>query len=143
SSPAKMAVGLFLLGIGFVFMVVGAHRSDAGALVSPFWLIAAYAFHTWGELCLSPIGLSLVTKLAPLRFAALFMGLWFMSMAFSELLAGYLASATEKVARGDVFHLLGGQADFFLIFVVAPWAAALGLALLTPRLKRMMHGRDA
>jgi dipeptide/tripeptide permease len=69
--------------------------------------------------------------------------MWFLATAISELAAGYLASATDKIARGEVFHLLGGQADFFLIFVVSSWVAALGLALLTPRLKRLMHGRDA
>src|SRR6185503_9755160 len=81
STPAKMAAAMVLLGLGFVFMVLGARRGDGGALVSPWWLVAAYTFHTFGELCLSPIGLSFVTKLAPVRMVALLMGLWFFATA--------------------------------------------------------------
>jgi POT family proton-dependent oligopeptide transporter len=138
STPAKMVAGMALLGGGFVFMVLGAARSDGGALVSPAWLLGAYALHTFGELCLSPIGLSMVSRLAPLKYASLFMGLWFVATSISEFLAGHLAAATEKIARGEVFHLLGGQADFFLIFVVSSVVAALGLAALTPWLRRLM-----
>jgi POT family proton-dependent oligopeptide transporter len=143
STPAKMVAAMVLLAIGFVFMVLGAHASDGGALVSPFWLMAAYAFHTWAELCLSPVGLSLVTKLAPLKYASLFMGLWFVATALSELLAGQLAAVTDKVARGEIFHLFGGQADFFFIFVVSSLVGGGGLLVLIPWLKRLMHGRDA
>jgi len=142
STPIKMASAMLLVAIGFVFMVGGARSSDGGMLASPLWLVAAYAFHTWGELCLSPVGLSLVTKLAPAKFASLFMGLWFFATAISELLAGQLAAITDKVARGEVFHLFGGQADFFFIFVVSSLIGGLGLLLLTPWLKRLMHGRD-
>jgi POT family proton-dependent oligopeptide transporter len=138
STPAKMVGGMALLGGGFVFMVLGAARSDAGGLVSPSWLLGAYTLHTFGELCLSPIGLSMVSRLAPLKYASLFMGLWFVATSISEFLAGHLAAATDKIARGEVFHLFGGQADFFLIFVVSSVVAALGLAALTPWLKRLM-----
>ena len=93
------------------------------------------------KLCGS-IGLSLVTRLAPFRLASLFMGLWFLATAAGELLAGQLAALTDRVARGDAFHFLGGQADFYLIFVVSCAIAALGLALLRPALRRRMHGRD-
>jgi POT family proton-dependent oligopeptide transporter len=142
STPAKMSAALVLMAIGFVFMVAGARRSDHGVLVSPWWLTAAYAFHTFGELCLSPIGLSLVTKLAPLKLSALMMGLWFFSTSISELAAGQLAALTDRVARGELFHLFGGQADFYFIFVVMSLAAAAALAAVTPRLERLMHGRD-
>ena len=108
---------MVLLGLGFVFMVAGARRGDGGALVSPWWLVAAYTFHTFGELCLSPIGLSLVTKLTPAKLAAVTMGLWFLSTGIAELLAGQIAAITDKVARGELFHLFGGQADFYFIFV--------------------------
>ncbi len=138
SIPTKMSLALALMGAGFLFMVAGAHRSDGGALVSPFWLVAAYTLHTFGELCLSPIGLSMVTKLAPLKFASMLMGVWFFATSISEFLAGQLASLTAKVARGELFHVFGGQADFFLIFVVSSAVASLGLALLVPRLKRLM-----
>jgi POT family proton-dependent oligopeptide transporter len=102
------------------------------------WLVGAYLLHTWGELCLSPIGLSLVSRMAPRGHVSVFMGLWFVATAISELLAGFLAAATEKVERGEVFHLFGGQADFFFIFVVSSAIAALALAALTPWLRRLM-----
>jgi POT family proton-dependent oligopeptide transporter len=143
STPIKMAVALVLMGLGFVFMVAGARRSDGGALVSPLWLVAAYSFHTFGELCLSPIGLSFVTKLAPLKYASLLMGVWFGGTAISELLAGQAAALTDRVAKGELFHLLGGQADFFLIFVISSFATAVVLVALAPWLRRRVHGRDA
>jgi POT family proton-dependent oligopeptide transporter len=142
STPAKMTAAMVLIGIGFAFLVFGARLSDRGALVSPSWLTWAYAFHTWGELCLSPIGLAMVTRLAPTGRTSFFMGLWFLATGISEGLAGQLAALTDKVARGEVFHLFGGQADFFFIFVVSSAVAAIGLAALTPWLKRLMHGRD-
>jgi POT family proton-dependent oligopeptide transporter len=143
STPAKMAMGLVLVAFGFVFMVVGARHGASGALVSPWWLILAYTFHTFGELCLSPIGLSFVTKLAPVKIVALLMGLWFFATAIAEFLAGQLAALTDKIGRGELFHLLGGQADFYLVLVVVPLLGAIGLFALTPWLRRLMHGRDA
>jgi POT family proton-dependent oligopeptide transporter len=142
STPAKMSGGMVLLAIGFVFMVLGARRSEGGALVSPFWLTAAYAFHTWAELCLSPIGLSLVTKLAPLKYASLFMGLWFLATSVAEFLAGQLAALTDRIARGELYHLFGGQADFYIVFVFTSLVVAAALAALAPWLGRRMHGRD-
>jgi proton-dependent oligopeptide transporter, POT family len=143
STPAKMSAALVLVAVGFVFLVLGARRGADGALVSPWWLILAYVFHTFGELCLSPIGLSFVTKLAPVKMVALLMGMWFFATAIAEFLAGQLAALTDKISRGEVFRLFGGQADFFLVLVVVPLMAAAGLAALTPWLRRRMHGRDA
>ncbi len=143
STPTKMAIALVLVSAGFVFMVLAARRGAGGALVSPWWLVVAYSFHTFGELCLSPIGLSFVTKLAPAKMVALLMGLWFFATAIAEFLAGQLAALTDKIARGEIFHLLGGQADFYLVLVVAPLLAGGMLFALTPRLRRRMHGRDA
>jgi len=143
STPTKMAIALVLVSVGFVFMVLAARRGAGGALVSPWWLVVAYAFHTFGELCLSPIGLSFVTKLAPAKMVALLMGLWFFATAIAEFLAGQLAALTDKIARGEIFHLLGGQADFYLVLVVAPLVAGGLLFALTPWLRRRMHGRDA
>ncbi len=143
STPAKMAAAMVFLGLGFVFMVAGARHGAGGALVSPWWLVAAYTFHTFGELCLSPIGLSLVTKLAPAKLAAVTMGLWFLSTGIAELLAGQIAAITDKVARGELFHLFGGQADFYFIFVALSAVTALVLVALSPWLERHMHGLDA
>lgn len=142
STPTKMAAGLGLLGAGFLLMVVAGARSDAGVLVSPLWLVATYSLHTFGELCLSPIGLSLVTKLAPLKLASLLMGVWFLATALSELLAGQLAALTERIERGELFQLFGGRADFFFVFVVSSFVAALGLLMLGPWLRKNMQGRD-
>jgi POT family proton-dependent oligopeptide transporter len=142
STPAKMAAAMVLMAAGFAVMVVGARRSDGGQLVSPMWLVVAYTLHTFGELCLSPIGLSLVTKLAPIKWVSLLMGVWFFATGVSEFLAGQLAALMGKIARGEVFHLFGGQADFFLVFVVSSLLAALGLVALRPWLRARMHGRD-
>jgi len=141
STPVRFALGLFLLGSGFAVLVVGARLSDGGLRVSPLWLIVTYVLHTCGELCLSPVGLSMVTKLAPARFASLAMGAWFFSMFISDLLAGFIAGAVEKVEKGQVFHLLGGQADFFLMFVVSTFVAGAALLALSPIVKRLMAGR--
>ena len=136
-----MAAALVLLGVGFLFMVAGARRGDGGALVSPWWLVAAYTFHTFGELCLSPIGLSLVTKLTPAKFAAVTMGFWFLSTGIAELLAGQIAAITDKVGRGELFHLFGGQADFYFIFVALSAATALVLRRALP-LASPAHARS-
>jgi POT family proton-dependent oligopeptide transporter len=141
STPVRFAAGLILLGLGFVVLVAGARLSDAGVRVSPLWLIGTYVLHTCGELCLSPVGLSMVTKLAPARLASVMMGAWFFSMFISDLLAGLLAGTVEKVARGEVFHVLGGQADFFLMFVVSTVLAGLVLLGVSPWVKRLMAGR--
>lgn len=142
NTPAKMGLGLILQGMGFAFMVVGASASEGGQLASPAYLVLAYVFITWGELCVSPVGLSMVTKLAPARFASLLMGFWFLTTALANFLAGQLAESTTRIARGDLFRALGGQADFFLIFVVASTAAGVLLLLASRRLTRMMHERD-
>lgn len=93
SSPVKFAIGLILLGVGFLFMV-GASMQIAGgaAKASMWWLVGAYLFHTLGELCLSPVGLSMVTKLAPLKLASLFMGLWFFFTGLAQYVAGWVGS---------------------------------------------------
>jgi POT family proton-dependent oligopeptide transporter len=91
---------------------------------------------------LSPIGLSLVTKLTPVKLAAVTMGLWFLSTGIAELLAGQVAATTDRVARGELYHLFGGQADFYFIFVVLSAVTALILALAAPALERRMHGLD-
>jgi POT family proton-dependent oligopeptide transporter len=142
STPVKMGAAMFLMAGGFVVMVIGARASDGGMLVSPAWLVVTYALHTFGELWLSPIGLSTVTKLAPVKFVSLLMGLWFFATAIAEFLAGQLAALSDRVERGELFHLLGGQADFFLVFVVTSVAAGVLLLALSPWLKRLTHGRD-
>lgn len=92
ASPTKMAWGLLLLAIGYFWIATGVKDVSANVKVSMMWLIGMYALHTWGELCLSPIGLSLVNKLAPLKFASLLMAVWFLANAAANKLAGVLST---------------------------------------------------
>ena len=153
STPLKMVLGLFFLGAGFLFMVEGGRRADAGALVSPLWLVLAYLFHTWGELCLSPVGLSYVTKVAPARFASLLMGAWFLANAAANKIAGALAGLTPLPgeARPEAAGGLTGvlqrvsetNAGFYSIFVVSSFAAAALMLLFVPLVKRLTKGAAA
>ncbi len=142
SSPLKMAIGLFLLSMGFVVLVIGAGKADAGVKVSPMWLILAYVLHTFGELSLSPIGLSMVTKLSPVKFSSLLMGVWFMANAAANWLAGMLSTLYPE--PGTTTHLLGfaitSLSDFFLIFVIMSFVASLILFAIYKYLMKMMHG---
>ena len=147
STALKMVLGLALLAGGFVFMVIGGSRADQGVLVSPFWLVAAYTFHTLGELCLSPVGLSYVTKVAPVRFAGLLMGVWFLANAAANKIAGALAAFTPTPGEAPQARAsgLGGfiqsvsatNHGFYMIFVVAGFAAAAVMLLFVPLLKRL------
>ncbi|HKR04431.1 MAG TPA: peptide MFS transporter [Bacteroidia bacterium] len=92
SSPLKMAFGLLFLSLGYVVIAMGVHNVAPGVKVSLFWLTTLYLLHTVGELCLSPIGLSMVSKLAPLRFASLLMGTWFLANATANKFAGTLSA---------------------------------------------------
>lgn len=139
STPAKMAFGLITLGLGFVLMVFAAGGTEGGVKVSPLWVLGAFFLHTCGELCLSPVGLSLVTKLAPMRLASLMMGTWFLANFFANFIAGKLAGQSDKIAENG--FILPGLSGFFLIFVIAPISAGLVLLALVPKLKKMMHGR--
>jgi len=143
NTPQKFVLALILVSAGFAVMVAGALGSERGALVSPLWLTAAYVLHTWGELCLSPVGLSMVSKLAPPKLGSLMMGLWFFSFFVSDSVAGLVAGQVDKIAKGQVFHLLGGQADFFLIFVIVPLVGAVALAVLSKKITRLMSGAAA
>jgi POT family proton-dependent oligopeptide transporter len=92
SSPYKQSIGLMLLAIGYVVIAVGVKGIEPGVKVSMMWLVSLYTIHTFGELCLSPIGLSMVNKLAPVKFASLLMGVWFLSTATANKFAGTLSS---------------------------------------------------
>ena len=145
STPMKFAIGLWLLGLAFVAMVFGAMDARDG-LAGAHWLLMTYVIYTWGELCLSPVGLSMVTKLAPARLQSLMMGLWFFTFALSNLLAGLVARFSERFVpatpggEAELSFLIPGLPGFFLMLVVFPIAAGVLIAALTPMLKRMMHG---
>jgi POT family proton-dependent oligopeptide transporter len=148
-----MVAGLALLATGFLFMVIGGERADTGVLVSPFWLVAAYTFHTWGELCLSPVGLSYVTKVAPVRFASLLMGVWFLANAAANKIAGAVAAFTPTPGEkpqaiagglgGFIQQMSATNHGFYMIFVVAGFAAAAVMLLFVPLLKRLTSSVQA
>lgn len=142
STPLKMAMGLFLLSLGFVVLVIGARRADLGIKVSPLWLTGAYVLHTFGELSLSPIGLSMVTKLSPVKFASLLMGVWFLANAAANWMAGMLSTLyPEPGTTTSIFGFtIANLADFFLIFVIMAFAASVILFTLNKILSKMMHG---
>ena len=107
SIPVKLAYGLLLLGLGFLVLAWGSTFATDGTLVSPMWLIVTYFFHTTGELCLSPVGLSSITKLAPKRLVGQMMGIWFMAAALGNLLAGLVAGLIESLALPQLFGAVG------------------------------------
>lgn len=138
-SPAKMALGLFLLALGYLWIAFGVHNVAPGVKVSMIWLTGMYALHTCGELCLSPIGLSLVNKLAPVKFASLLMAVWFTANAFANKFAGVLSGLypdgkTTYFAGYAITNLF----DFFILFVAMAGTAAFVLFLIARKLKTMM-----
>ena len=147
STALKMVIGLALLGLGFVFMVIGGKRADSGVLVNPMWLVAAFTFHTWGELCLSPVGLSYVTKVAPVRFASLLMGVWFLANGAANKIAGTIAELTPTPGEvppaprggfvGMLQHVALTNHGFYTIFLVAALSASLLMIFFVPLLKRL------
>jgi POT family proton-dependent oligopeptide transporter len=131
STPTKMAIGMILLGMGFMVLFVGQKLAIAsGTKASAAWLASVYVIHTIGELCLSPIGLSMVTKLAPPRVSSLAMGLWFCSSAAANYLAGILESLLTKV-----------NVPIYGFLIVSSIGPALLLLGLRPVLKKWMHGK--
>lgn len=104
SSPAKFALALVLVGSGFVVMLLAAIKAGPAGRVSPFWLVGCYVLHTMGELCLSPVGLSAFTKLAPARVAGLMMGVWFLSISTGNYLGGRLAAYYGDLPIQDLFQ---------------------------------------
>ncbi len=154
STPAKMYTGLFLTAIGFVFLVIAVFEMQRGADIRAGmqWLVLAYLFHTMGELCISPVGLSMVTKLAPLRLASLMMGVWFLINFVANTLAGYvgafsahmgeypwmLSLAADLGVRAEHAGLLGifgGIALVLIMFSMVLWS-------ISGRIVAWMHGAE-
>jgi POT family proton-dependent oligopeptide transporter len=121
-------------------MIFGSLEARDGSLAGPEWLLVTYVVYTWGELCLSPVGLSMVTRLAPARLQSLMMGLWFFSFSLANLFGGLVARFSKRLESGELSFVLDGLPGFYLMLVVFPIAAGLVILLLTPLLKRMMHG---
>jgi proton-dependent oligopeptide transporter, POT family len=103
ASPTKFSIGLIGVGLGFLVLVPAAQAAMSGALVGPGWLFTAYLIHTWAELCLSPVGLSSMTKLAPARIVSLMMGVWFLAASAGNFLGGTAASFYEAMPLARLF----------------------------------------
>ncbi|MDD4870504.1 MAG: peptide MFS transporter [Kiritimatiellae bacterium] len=148
SQPMKIAIALLLVGCGYIFMVVGIVKTPSGLKAGMFWLFATYTLHTIGELCISPTGLSFVTRAAPVRYVSFLMGIWFLSSFVANKLGGTMAAQIERIEQGKLelfwyqWFKLGGQADFFLLFVISSVTAGILVLVLTPFLKKLLHGRE-
>lgn len=151
SIPLKFGLGIFQLGIGFLCLWYGAYTMVTGDKVGLMWLVLGYMFHTTGELCVSPVGLSMVTKLAPPQITGYMMGMWFLFTALANNVAGLIAglmtgekgepdaveaAATEVVKAAGVMV----YGNVFLTIAIASLVFGFFVALISPLLKRWMHG---
>jgi len=134
SAAVKYGLGLIIMAVGFGFLAFGAYGIEAGIKVSMLWLILAYLFHTLGELCLSPVGLSYVSKLVPARMIAFMFGMWYLAIAIGNKLAAVLGGQIENIT--NEYSL----STFFLLFTIVPTVAGIAVIFLNPLLKRLMHG---
>jgi POT family proton-dependent oligopeptide transporter len=130
SSPLKFSFGLIGVGLGFLVLVPASQLAEGGALVSPLWLTMTYLIHTWAELCLSPVGLSSMTKLAPTRIVSLMMGVWVLGTAVGNYIGGRVGGMYESFSLPTLFG------------VVAMFGIVAGVLLLlsSKKLTQMMHG---
>jgi POT family proton-dependent oligopeptide transporter len=132
TSLFKMILGLIIMGTGFFFMTAAAGQYEADGSSAMYWLVLAYLFHTIGELCISPVALSYITKLAPLKYASLMMGIYFAMTGFGNKLAGLLGEASENIGEYTIFT---GIAIFCVIFG--------GLVMLfRKKLEKLTHGAE-
>ncbi len=133
-AAVKYGLGLIIMAIGFGLLAYGSHGITDGIKVSMLWLVAAYLFHTLGELFLSPVGLSYVSKLVPARMIAFMFGMWYLAIAIGNKLAGVLGGKIDQIT--EQYSL----SYFFLIFTVVPIVAGVIVIALNPVLKKLMHG---
>ena len=129
SSPAKFAIGLLFVALGFAIMVPAASLAANGNRVGWWWLLACYFLHTVGEMCLSPVGLSAMTKLAPARVGSLMMGVWFMATSVGNFIGGEVAGVYEKFSLPQLFGVVALYATVFAGI----------LALLVKPIRRMLE----
>lgn len=146
NSPVKFALGLLLLGLGFLFMVGASWQASpqlgGDGKASLWWLVSAYLFFTLGELCISPIGLALVCKLAPLRVLSLLMGAWYLFMAAANKLAGLIGALIDTGAEDNDQQMLSNALAIFAGFSLTAILAALLLYLLADKLVHWMHRKN-
>jgi len=142
ASTTKQAIGLLLLALGYLYISFGVKGVDASSKVSILWLTGLYLIHTFGELCLSPIGLSMVNKLSPARLASLLMGVWFLANATANKFAGMLSALYPEEGKPTSFlgYAMNNTYDFFMLFVVMAGIAGVILLLMSKWLQAKMHG---
>ena len=146
STPIKFSIGIIFVGLGFLALVYGM-KSSEGLQTGVFWIILIYFLHTLGELCLSPVGLSSVTKLSPQRIVGFMMGMWFFASAAGNYVAGLIAKATASESSGnssEIFDSIQKQSFMDVYTDVGLMAIGCGilLAVITPILKKLMHGAN-
>ncbi|GAA0876236.1 hypothetical protein GCM10009118_26460 [Wandonia haliotis] len=134
SAAVKYGLGLIVMALGFGILAIGANGLEEGMRVSLVWLVFAYLFHTLGELCLSPVGLSYVSKLVPARMIGFMFGMWYLAIAIGNYAAGYLGGKIETIQEQY------SMSTFFLIFTIIPIFMGIVIILLNPMFKRLMHG---
>ncbi len=146
STPVKFSLGLLQLGLGFVALWYGAQQADGRGVVAVSWLLLGYLLHTTGELCLSPVGLSMVTKLSPRRLVSTVMGAWFLATAFSGYLSGLIARLTGVHGEGDgpqvvppPVETVNIYGDVFGQIAVIAIVSSLICFALSPWLRHWMH----
>ena len=130
----KYGIGLLMLSVGFGLLALSSHGVTHGVKVSMLWLVFAYMFNTMGELCLSPVGLSYVSKLVPARMIAFMFGVWYLAVAIGHKLAAVLGGQIENITREY------SLSTFFLIFTIVPAVAGVLIILINPFVKKLMHG---
>lgn len=144
STPVKFAIGIFLAGAGFLALVVGIELAPGAAKVSVFWIFLIYLIHTMGELCLSPVGLSMVTKLSVARVVGAMMGGWMLAQAFSGYISGLIAKASgAQTIGGQIINIAEAKAGYVQVYTQIGWFAigfSVFVLLLSPLLKKRMHG---
>jgi POT family proton-dependent oligopeptide transporter len=136
SGPMKFGLGMTLLGLGFGFLAYGSMgiNPDSVVRVSMFWLIAAYLFHTLGELCISPVGLSYVSKLVPATWIGIMFGVYYLFIGMGNKIAGSMGGMIETISTKY------SLSTFFMIFTVVSIGIGIIMVLLTPLMKKLMHG---
>ena len=133
-AAVKYGIGLLMLSIGFGLLAIGAYGVTQGVKVSMLWLVFAYMFNTMGELCLSPVGLSYVSKLVPARMIAFMFGVWYLAVAIGHKLAAVVGGQIDNITKEY------SLSTFFLIFTIVPAVAGTLIILINPFVKKLMHG---
>ncbi len=142
NTSMKFAYALILVGLGFGVLVLGGVVSGEEGKVAAYWLVLAYLLHTCGELFLSPIGLSVVTKLSPHKILGFMMGVWFLATASSEFIAAKISNlaSLDHIAEGDFISSKAAYMDLYLYLFYAGVAAGIVLIICSPFIKKLMHG---